>query len=126
MEVVENITRTTLQEIEKVLTTRTIVGEPVTFEGRTIIPLISIAFGFGAGGGSGKGEGQRKGESEGGGTGGGAVIRPVAVIISDKDGMRVEPVVGGLSGAMEKIGESLPKMIESIAEKWASMRRTSD
>ena len=126
MEVVENITRTTLQEMEKVLTSRTIVGEPVTFEGRTIIPLISIAFGFGAGGGSGKGEGQRKGEGEGGGTGGGALIRPVAVIISDKDGMRVEPVIGGLSGAMEKIGESLPKLIEKIVEQWANSRRASD
>jgi uncharacterized spore protein YtfJ len=122
MEVVENITRTTLQEIEKVLNTRTIVGEPIIIEGKTIIPLISIAFGFGAGGGSGKGEGSRKGEGEGGGTGGGAIIRPVAVIISDKDGMRVEPVVGGIAGAMEKIGESVPKLIEKVVEQLAKRR----
>jgi len=101
MEVVENITKTTLQEIEKVLNTRTIIGEPLTVDGRTVIPVISIAFGFGAGGGSGRGEGQRKGEGEGGGTGGGAWIRPVAVIISDKEGVRVEPLSGHLGRPRE-------------------------
>ncbi len=121
MEVVESITRTTLQEIEKVLTSRTIVGEPVTFDGRTIIPIISVAFGFGAGGGTGKTE-NRRGEGEGGGTGGGALVRPVAVIIADKDGMRVEPVVGGISGAVEKMGESIPRLIERIVERWGARR----
>jgi len=117
MEVVENLTKTTLQEIEKILTTRTIVGEPMTLDGRTVVPLISIGFGFGAGGGSGKGEGQRKGEGEGGATGGGAWIRPIAVVVSDKDSIRVEPIIGGFSAALEKVGESIPKLVEKIVEK---------
>ena len=33
MEVVENLVKTTLGEIEKVLSTRTVVGEPITVEG---------------------------------------------------------------------------------------------
>jgi uncharacterized spore protein YtfJ len=123
MEIVENITRTTLQEIEKILNTRTIVGEPLVIDGRSIIPIISIAFGFGAGGGSGRGEGQRKGEGEGGGTGGGAWIRPVAVVVSDKDSIRVEPVIGGISGAIEKMGESFPKLMETLIEKWAQRKK---
>ena len=125
MEVVENITRTTLQEIEKVLTTRTIVGEPMIVDGKTIIPLISIAFGFGAGGAAGKGEGPRKGEGEGGGTGGGAIIRPVAVIISDKETIKIEPVVGGIAGAMEKVGESLPRIIEKVIDQIAKRRESN-
>jgi len=56
VEVVENLVKTTLGEIEKVLSTKTVVGEPITVEGATIIPLISIGFAFGAAGGSGKGE----------------------------------------------------------------------
>jgi uncharacterized spore protein YtfJ len=123
MEIVENLTKTTLQEIEKILTTRTIVGEPMTLDGRTLVPLISIGFGFGAGGGLGKGEGQRKGEGEGGGTGGGAWIRPIAVVISDKDGVRVEPVIGGLSAALEKVGESIPKLVEKIVEKLTERKK---
>ncbi len=66
MEIVENLAKTTLEEIEKVLTTRTVVGEPITVGDKTLIPLISIGFGFGAGGGSGKGEAKQKGEGTGG------------------------------------------------------------
>ena len=83
MEIVGELAKTTLGELEKVLTTRTVVGEPMTIEGVTLIPLISIGFGFGAGGGSGKGEAKQKGEGAGGGTGGGAWIRPVAIVVID-------------------------------------------
>ena len=127
MEVVEGLVKTTLQEIEKVLTTKTVVGEPITVEGRTLIPLISIGFGFGAGGGSGKGEAKQKGEGEGGGTGGGAWVRPKAVVIIDKDGIRVEPIRGGLSTAIEKLGEMIPQMMEkcmeTCVEKWGERKK---
>jgi len=117
MEIVESLTKTTLEEIEKVLTTRTVVGEPITVEDKTLIPLISIGFGFAAGGGSGKGEAKQKGEGAGGGTGGGAWVRPIAVIIIDKEGVRVEPVRRGLSTMLEKIGEVVPKVVDKFVEK---------
>jgi len=117
MEIVESLTKTTLEEIEKVLTTRTVVGEPITVEDKTLIPLISIGFGFAAGGGSGKGEAKQKGEGAGGGTGGGAWVRPIAVIIIDKEGVRVEPVRRGLSTMIEKIGEVVPKVVDKFVEK---------
>ena len=117
MEIVANLVKTTLEEIEKMLTTRTVVGEPITIEGSTLVPLISIGFGFGAGGGSGKGEAKQKGEGEGGGTGGGAWVRPIAVVIIDKDGVRVEPIRRGLSTMMEKIGDTVPKVVDKIMEK---------
>ena len=117
MEIVENLVKTTLGEIERVLSTRTVVGEPITIEGVTLIPLISVGFGFGAGGGQGKAEAKQKGEGAGGGTGGGAWIRPKAVIIVDKEGVRVEPIMGGMSFAMEKMGEAIPRMVERFMQK---------
>ena len=117
MEDVENLVKTTLAEIEKVLSTRTVVGEPITVEGATLIPLISVGFGFGAGGASGKGEAKQKGEGSGGGTGGGAWVKPIAIIIVDKEGVRIEPIRGGLATAREKIGETVPQMIERCMEK---------
>ena len=123
MEDVEMLVKTTLGEIEKVLNTKTVVGEPLIIEGTTVIPLISAGFGFGAGGGSGKGEAKQKGEGSGGGTGGGAWVRPVAVIIIDKDGARVEPIMGSFSGAIEKIGETIPHTIEILFEKWAERKK---
>ena len=114
---VENLVKVILEEIEKVLNTKTVVGEPTTIDGATIIPLISIGFGFGAGGGSGKGEEKIKGEGTGGGGGGGAGIKPVAIIVIDKQGVRIESIKGGMASALEKIGESIPSMVEKCMEK---------
>jgi uncharacterized spore protein YtfJ len=119
MENVESLVKTTLGEIEKVLSTKTVVGEPLTIQGTTLIPLISAGFGFGAGGGSGKGEAKQKGEGSGGGTGGGAYVKPVAVVIVTKEGVKVEPIIGSLAGAMEKLGETIPHLIE----KWWERRK---
>jgi uncharacterized spore protein YtfJ len=123
MDVVENLVKTTLGEIEKVLSTKTVVGEPITAEGTTLVPLISIGFGFGAGGGEGKGEAKQKGEGAGGGTGGGAWIRPIAIIVIDKEGVRVEPIRGGMTAAIEKIGETIPRMMEKGMEKWGERKK---
>lgn len=117
MEIVENLIKTTLGEIEKVLSTKTVVGEPLTIEGITLIPLISAGFGFGAGGGSGKGEAKQKGEGTGGGAGGGAWVKPVAVIIVSKEGVKIEPIMGSLAGAIEKLGETIPQIIENWWER---------
>jgi uncharacterized spore protein YtfJ len=117
MEIVENLVKTTLSEIEKVLNTKTIVGDPVKIGETTIVPLISIGFGFGAGGGSGRGDSKQKGEGTGGGTGGGAWVRPVALIILNDQGVRVEPIIGRFGGALEKIGEIIPSAIDKWRER---------
>ena len=123
MEIVENLVKITLGEIEKVLSTKTVVGEPIIVEGATLIPLVSAGFGFGAGGGEGRGEAKQKGEGAAGGTGGGAWIRPIAVVIIDKEGVRIEPIRGGIAAAIEKIGETIPRMVEKSIEKWAERKK---
>ena len=124
MEHVESLVRTTLEEIEKVLNTRAVVGEPISVEGATLIPLISIGLGFGAGGGAGKSEEKARGEGTGGGTGGGAGVRPVAIVIADKSGVRVEPVIGGLAAAVERVGEAVPRVMEKFLELWEERKRS--
>ncbi len=117
MQELEGLIKTSLAEIERLLSAKTVVGEPMTIEGNTIIPLISIGFGFGGGGGSGKGDKQGKGEGIGGGVGGGVGIKPVAIIIVNKDGVTLAPIVGGAATVVEKIGEVIAKVIEKRGEK---------
>jgi uncharacterized spore protein YtfJ len=117
MENVENLLKTTLAEIERMLHTRTVVGEPITVEGNTIIPLVSVGFGFGGGGGSGKDQKTTNVEGFGGGTGGGGGVRPVAVIIVNKDGVRVEPVRKGAATIVETIGEAVGRIVEKRGSK---------
>jgi uncharacterized spore protein YtfJ len=112
MDNIESLVKTSLGEIERVLSTKTVVGEPLSVEGNTIIPLIQVAFGFGAGGGSGSAEKQGKNEGIMGGSGGGAILRPSGVIIISKDGARVEPILGSATGAIEKIAEIAAGIIE--------------
>ncbi len=126
MEQIENMAKATMAEIEKVLSSKSVVGEPIKVGDVTLIPLLSIGFGFGAGGGSGKGEarqkGQGMGEGSGGGMGGGAWIRPKAVIIVDKEGVAIEPIRGGLAMAAESLAETLPALMEMCMERCAEKR----
>ena len=105
MEEIERLLKTAMSEVEQMLSTKTVVGEPITIEGNTLIPLISIGFGFGAGGGTGKANGGQEGEGTGGGTGGGGGVKPVALIIINKDGVRLEPIKGATSSMLEKVAE---------------------
>jgi uncharacterized spore protein YtfJ len=123
VELVENLVKTTLGEIEKVLSTKTVVGEPTVLEGATVIPLITAGFGFGAGGGEGRGEAKQKGEGAGGGTGGGAWVKPVAVIVIDSQGVRIEPIRGGLAAAIDRMAEACPRVMEKAIEKWGERKQ---
>lgn len=107
MENIDSLFKTAVDEIERMLNSKTVVGESVTIEGNTIIPLVSVGFGFAAGGGSGK-EAQ-KAEGSGGGTGGGGGVKPVAILIVNKDGVRLESVKSGTASVIEKVAESISK-----------------
>jgi uncharacterized spore protein YtfJ len=123
MEDVEKLIKTTLGEIEKVLDSKTVVGEPITIEGTTLIPLMSVGFGFAAGGGSGKGETKEATEGGGSGSGGGAGVRPIAVIVIDKDGVRIEPIKGGMATAIEKLSETIPDIAAKLTERWGERKK---
>ena len=107
MEDIENLFDKAVAEIERMLNTKTVVGEPITVEGNTLIPLVNVGFGFGVGGG--KGTEPSKGSGQGGGTGGGGGVKPVALIIVNADGVRVEPIKSGAASVIEKVAESIGK-----------------
>ncbi|MDA1128400.1 MAG: spore germination protein GerW family protein [Chloroflexi bacterium] len=117
MEDVERLLKGSAEEMEKLLSSKTVVGEPLIVNGNTVVPLLSIGSGFGAGGGSGKGKkGGDEGEGSGGGTGGGGGVKPVAVIIINDDGVRVEPVAGPPS-TLEKVGAAIGAALQKRDDK---------
>ena len=75
-----------------------VFATPVSADGRTVIAAAEVLVGVGYGGGGGSspsGEGAAPSENSGmgAGVGGFAQSRPVAVVVIDGDGVRVEPVV---------------------------------
>lgn len=107
MQDIENLFGKAIGEIERMLNTKTVVGDPITVDGNTLIPLISVGFGFGVG--SGEGTDPKKGSGAGGGTGGGGGVKPIALVIINKDGVRVETVKGGAASLVEKLADAAGK-----------------
>lgn len=118
MEDVERLLKTAMGEVEHMLNTKTVVGKPITIEGNTLIPLVSLGFGIAAGGGGGTGsmKGGESGEGKGAGTGGGGGVKPVAMIIINKDGVRLEPVKGGASSMLEAVAETIGKAVQKNSD----------
>lgn len=110
---VEPLLKTTLGELERMLASKTVVGDPIEVGGNTLIPLVSVGFGFGGGGGEGEDAKKAGSKGTGAGTGGGGGIRPVALIIADRDGnVRVEPIRATAS-AVEKLGEAVARVVQT-------------
>lgn len=120
---VESLVQTTLGQIEKVLGSKTVIGDPIKVGETTIIPLLSVGFGFGGVGGSGAGDSKKGTEGTGAGGGAGGGIKPIAIIIIDKNGARIESIKGGMSAALEKIGESVPDVLSKFANKWGDSKK---
>jgi uncharacterized spore protein YtfJ len=113
---IEQIIKATVGEIERFLNSKRVVGDPIVAGEYTIIPLVSVGFGFGAGSGTGKGKEVEKREGTGDGTGGGGGVKPVAVIVITKDGVRVEPLKRGATPVLEKVVETIGKAAQKRKE----------
>ena len=117
MEETQNLVKTSMEEIRGVLSAERVVGEPIVVGGNTIIPLVNAGFGFGAGGGTGK-EGRSEkeaGEGSGGGTGGGGGVKPVALIIVNEEGVKVETLKGTVSSLAESVSDLVVKVMDKQA-----------
>ena len=88
---IEDFFQTLTERLHASAHVRTIYGDPITAEGKTIVPVARVAYGFG--GGSGR-KGQAEGE-EGGGGGGGIAAAPVGVVEITPGGTRFIPIADG-------------------------------
>ena len=107
-------------EVRGIIEKRSILGEAVTVGEVTIIPVASYGFGFGGGAGSGTDPASKE-QGSGGGAGAGGGIKPVALIVIDKDGARVEQVQTGKAS----LAETIAATAERIAEKQTDKQKES-
>lgn len=114
MQDVEKLLKGTVEELDKLLNARNVLGEPIDRDGATVIPIVSYGFGFGAGGT----EGGKAGT--GGGTGAGGGIKPVGAIVFDQNGARVEAVKGTVSNVFEVIADTANRAMDSRSSRRGS------
>jgi uncharacterized spore protein YtfJ len=110
---VEDILKSIVDELKTFATTKSIVGEPIIVEGKTIIPVIKLKLGFGGGGGEDMSVEKKNGNGTGGGGGGGVYIEPAAFITVIGDQISVLSPKGN---KFEKLAESVPEIVSKIME----------
>ncbi len=111
--------RAMFENLEQILTTKTVFGEPIKAGDTTLIPVVTVTFGLGTGGGGGKTDGD---EGSGGGAGAGVKLVPRA-IVAVTDGQVNVFTIGekqGVSGLIERV----PELVSLIAGKFG--RKSSD
>lgn len=107
---VETLLKNTVEELDRLLNAKNVLGDPIEKDGATVIPIVSYGFGFGAGGS----EGAKAGN--GSGTGGGGGIKPIGAIILDQKGARVEAIKGAISGLTEVLGDAAAHAIDKQSQ----------
>jgi uncharacterized spore protein YtfJ len=71
---------------------KSVFGEPIQMNGKTVVPVATVAYGFGAGGGTSRGKGDESGaKAEGGGGGGGVRAYPAGALEITADRTRFIP-----------------------------------
>lgn len=123
---IENIMKTTMENLKEMIDVNTIVGDAVeTEEGVVIIPISKVSFGFVAGGGEYQGDtkeskrttSQDAGKAEAsvpfaGGSGAGVSVNPIAFLIVGEDKIKLLPV--NFNSSVDRIIDMVPQVVEEI------------
>ena len=112
---VSELIKNVMDELETLMQTKTVVGDPINAGDYTVIPVSKVSFGFGAGGG-GSDNGKKGGTGEG--VGGGWSIEPLAFFVVGSEGARLyslkheETVMGKLIDLAPKVAETVKDYVD--------------
>ncbi len=110
---ISELIKTTLDELQDLMISRTVVGEPVKAGDHTVIPVSHVTFGFG-GGGSESSKSASK-PVEGQGIGGGWSIKPIGFVVVGPDGAKLL-TIGEKESAVTKLIDLAPKVVETVKD----------
>ena len=118
---VEGVMGVSMEKIREMVDVETIIGDPITAEGVTIIPVSKVSFGFASGGSD---LPTQAAEKFAGGSGAGVTVKPVAFIVIKADGNVSLMELGAKGSPLDGVMEALPGIVEKIkgfmAEKKAA------
>ncbi|NMA95494.1 MAG: sporulation protein YtfJ [Clostridiales bacterium] len=113
---IENIMKTTMENIKDMIDVNTIVGDAVeTSDGTVIIPISKVSFGFVAGGGDHANiqEGNTQTTSEtpfAGGSGAGVTVSPMAFLVVAQNKIRL--LSTNFNTPIDRVVDMIPKLFE--------------
>lgn len=112
---VENVLEQTLKNLRSIIDVDCIVGEPIKYDGATILPISKVSVGFVSGGGEINNKYKRRKELNypfAGGSGGGCNLTPIGFLVVIKD--KVEFLKVDCESNFEKILDLAGNIIKSF------------
>ena len=113
-----DILQEVMGKVREMVDANTIVGQPITADGVTLIPISRVSFGFGGGGGNyAPKTGTEKNLTTG--VGAGVKITPVAFLVLKDGTARVLPVAVPAATALDRLVEMVPDAVDKVTALFA-------
>ncbi len=111
-----NMLENTIAKLRDMVDVNSVVGDPITTGGVTIIPISKVSVGFGGGGSDFVSKNVNKQENPfGGGVGAGVKVTPVAFLIIKDGNVRMIPVATPANTTADRVVELVPDTLDKIA-----------
>lgn len=104
----EQMLKDTAEQLKEFLSSKNVIGDPVDFGDKLVVPVARYGFGFGAGGSQNK-------DGGGSGAGAGGGIEPIALVILHKDVRGPEGVQVMSLKKDSQIAQVISALSESLA-----------
>ncbi|WP_042387450.1 GerW family sporulation protein [Clostridium culturomicium] len=114
---IENLMKSTMENIKNMIDVDTVVGNPVTTaDGTTIIPISKVSFGFASGGSEFANVSVNANERHpfGGGSGAGISLKPLGFLVVNGSTIRFLSVTD--SNPYDKLFDAIPQAVDMINE----------
>ena len=112
-----NMLENTIAKIREMVDVNSVIGDPITADGITIIPVSKVSVGFGGGGSDfvSKNVNNLDNHPFGGGAGGGVKVTPVAFLIIKDGSVRMLPVATPANTTADRLVEMIPDTLDKIS-----------
>ena len=111
-----NMLENTIAKIKEMISVNDVIGDPITVDNVTIIPISKVSVGLGGGGSDFVSKNVNKQDNPfGGGMGAGIKVTPVAFIIVKGDSVRMLPVAQPANTTADRVIEMVPDVLDKIS-----------
>lgn len=101
----DEVRKQIFEDFKKMITTESVVGQPIYLGDATIVPFVDISFGFGTG-------------SQGTNAAGGGKVTPTAVLIMKGERVELFSIKNaGPNGTIDKVLNMVPEVISHFTKK---------
>ncbi len=121
---IEGMMGTTMEKIREMTDSNTIIGEPITVSGGTvIIPVSKVSFGFGSGGSDWPTKATSK-DAFGGGVGAGISIQPLAFLVVTNGEVKLLHMHEASENTVDRMVNLVPDVIDKIGGVVSTVSKT--